>query len=175
MSCRRILNVGCACPCSYLLGHSPQVEHFRLRCQRGGTYHHLLLAFLRSGQGWSFHLPLSSSDSYYSHQSWYCGYDHYLGYIIFNNYAIGFWKFCSNLSSFTDLREALINQVEFKNLDNLLLWASVSTAVKDLVAAVLQGASACFVWSNINNFVSNNISWVRVLSEPTKRIKINKN
>lgn len=71
---------------------------------------------------------------------------------------MGFWKFCSNLSSLTDLRDALINQVEFIILNRLLLRAAVSTIVEDLISTVLQGASTGFILSNINYLMCDDVA-----------------
>ena len=88
---------------------------------------------------------------------------------------MGFWKFCSNLSSFTERRDALINQVEIKYLNNLLLRASVSAAVKNLIATILQSASATsLVRPHVNDLMRDDVARGGVLSKATKGIKINK-
>lgn len=81
---------------------------------------------------------------------------------------MGFWKFCSNLSSLIDLRDALINQVEFIILNRLLLRAAVSTTIEYLITTVLQGASTSLILSNINNLMCNDVAWVWIFGESTK-------
>lgn len=81
---------------------------------------------------------------------------------------MGFWKFCSNLSSLIDLRDALINQVEFIILNRLLLRAAVSTTIEYLITTVLQGASTSLILSNINYLMCNDVAWVWIFGESTK-------
>ena len=54
---------------------------------------------------------------------------------------MGFWKFYSNLSSFTDLLEALIIQIDINYNFSLLLGSAVASTIENLISVILQGTA----------------------------------
>ena len=79
---------------------------------------------------------------------------------------MGFWKFYSNLSSFTDLLEALIIQIDINYKFSLLLGSAVASTIENLISIILQGTATVTLWySNINNIVGDNVAWSGIFCE----------